>query len=47
MQRYFLNEMPTGNEFRLPEEVVHHFITVLRSCASRVCITKSTRGDCC
>lgn len=31
MQRYFLNEMPTGNEFRLPEEVAHHFITVLRS----------------
>ncbi|WP_308399393.1 RsmE family RNA methyltransferase [Weissella thailandensis] len=31
MQRYFLDEVPTGEEFQLPEKVAHHFITVLRS----------------
>ncbi|WP_258087953.1 RsmE family RNA methyltransferase [Weissella fangxianensis] len=31
MQRYFLDEVPTGEEFQLPENVAHHFITVLRS----------------
>ncbi|CAM4330088.1 RsmE family RNA methyltransferase [Weissella hellenica] len=31
MQRYFLDETPTGQQFKLPETVAHHFITVLRS----------------
>lgn len=30
MQRYFLTEAPTGQEFVLPEDVQHHLMTVLR-----------------
>lgn len=31
MQRYFLDEMPATETFTLPEDVAHHFVTVLRA----------------
>ncbi|MBM7617799.1 16S rRNA (uracil1498-N3)-methyltransferase [Weissella uvarum] len=31
MQRYFLDEAPQGETFWLPEEIAHHFLTVLRA----------------
>lgn len=30
MQRYFLTEEPIGQSFVLPEDIAHHFMTVLR-----------------
>ncbi|RRG18030.1 16S rRNA (uracil(1498)-N(3))-methyltransferase [Weissella viridescens] len=31
MQRYFLDEMPRTETFILPEDIAHHFVTVLRA----------------